>query len=79
MIIVDHSDLNKYASCLADPTAPIAERVDALFCLRSFKEIEAVDAMIAGFHAEEKSELLKHEVCYCLGQMNNTPDHVKKI
>ena len=59
--------------------APIAERVDALFCLRSFEQIEAVDALIEAFGVEQHSELLKHEICYCLGQMDNSPDHIAKI
>ena len=46
MIIVDTSDLNKYSQTLSDVKAPIAERVDSLFCLRSFEELEAVDALI---------------------------------
>lgn len=48
-------------------TAPIEERVDCLFCLRSFPEIEAVDDLIKAFEIEKKSELLQHEICYCLG------------
>ena len=46
MIIVDHNDLDQYASVLKDTQAPIAERVDSLFCLRSFEQLEAVDALI---------------------------------
>ena len=79
MIIVDTNDLQKYSNCLNDVKAPIAERVDALFCLRSFEEIEAVDALIEAFGVEQHSDLLKHEICYCLGQMDNTPEHIAKI
>jgi hypothetical protein len=46
MIIVDHEDMNKYIDNLCDLQAPIADRVDSLFCLRSFKEIEAIDGLI---------------------------------
>lgn len=67
MIIVDHNDLDKYASVLKNLEAPIAQRVDSLFCLRSFDELEAVDALIAAFAIEKHSDLLKHEICYCLG------------
>lgn len=35
--------------------------------------------MIKAFHVEKKSELLMHEICYALGQMDKTPDHVAKI
>lgn len=72
MIIVDHTDLEKYGQVLKDVNAPIAERVDSLFCLRSFPELAAVDALITAFGIEEKSDLLRHEICYCLGQMDKT-------
>lgn len=52
MIIVDHSDLDKYARVLQDVSAPIAERVDSLFCLRSFEELKAVDALVEAFAIE---------------------------
>ena len=35
--------------------------------------------MIRSFQAEPKSELLKHEICYCLGQMNRSEEHVKRM
>lgn len=83
MIIVDHTDINKYGQTLQDPAQPIAERVDALFCLRSFKELDALKVLFNGFYAEKKnerpSELLMHEICYCLGQMDNSPEHIKEI
>lgn len=79
MITVDLSDLTKYEAILSDPTAPIADRTDSLFCIKAFGEVEAVDALIRSFHKEPKSELLKHEICYCLGQMNKTEEHVQKI
>jgi len=28
---------------------------------------------------EPKSDLLRHEICYCLGQMNTSPEHAAKI
>ena len=64
---------------LCDTTAPIEERVDCLFCLRSFEEIEAIDELIKAFEIEKTSELLQHEICYCLGQMTNSEAHNKKI
>jgi len=79
MIFVDENNMQKYVDNLCDLSAPIAERVDSLFCLRSFKELEAIDGLIKAFHTEKKSELLMHEICYCLGQMNNTQEHVDKI
>ena len=79
MIIVDKEDLGKYSDTLIDVKAPIAERVDSLFCLRSFDQIEAIDALIKAFNTEQDSDLLKHEICYCLGQMDKSPEHIAKI
>lgn len=79
MIIVDTENLNKYVDSLCNLEAPIVERVDSLFCLTAFEEIGAVNGMIKAFHVEKKSELLMHEICYALGQMDKTPDHVAKI
>ena len=52
MIIVEKENLGKYAQNLCNTKAPIAERVDSLFCIRSLEEIEAVDALIEAFHIE---------------------------
>jgi hypothetical protein len=79
MIFVDTEDMSKYIDNLCDLNAPIAQRVDSLFCMRAFEEVEAVDGLIKAFHIEKKSELLMHEICYCLGQMDKTPEHVAKI
>ena len=58
MIIVDHDYMQKYSHVLCDTAAPIEERVDCLFCLRSFEEIEAIDELIKAFEIEKTSELL---------------------
>ena len=79
MIIVDHNDLDKYSRTLKDVSAPIAQRVDSLFCMRSFEELRAVDELIEAFGIEQHSDLLRHEICYCLGQMDNSPEHITKI
>ena len=79
MITVDLEDLKRYEGVLSDTAAPIADRVDSLFCIKAFKEVDAIDSLVRSFHAEPKSELLKHEICYCLGQMNKSDQHVAKI
>ena len=79
MIIVDQTDVQKYGDIICNLEQPIAERVDALFCLRSFPDIEAVNTIIKGFGIEKKSELLRHEMCYVLGQMDNSPEHINVI
>lgn len=37
--------------------------------------MEAVNSLIEAFKSEKKSDLLKHEICYCLGQMNTTQEN----
>jgi hypothetical protein len=67
MITVDFDKIHDYEKVLGDPSANIADRVDSLFCLKAFNELEAIDAITRSFFNEPKSELLKHEICYCLG------------
>jgi deoxyhypusine monooxygenase len=70
--IVDHTDIDKYSETLCNLQAPIAQRVDALFCLKSFEDIKAVNVLMKAFEIEKSSELLRHEICYCLGQMDKS-------
>jgi len=79
MIVVDLSDLQKYEQTLSDPKSYMGDRVDSLFCIKAFNEVEAIDSLIRAFKKEQSSELLKHEICYVLGQMNKTEAHVAKI
>jgi len=79
MIFIKHEELPTYAATLANHEGPIPGRVSALFCLRTVGTVEAIDALIEAFHKEPRSDLLRHEICYCLGQMNKTEEHIKKI
>jgi len=54
---------------LLDPKRPLKERFRALFTLKSIGSREAVDWMAIAFNDE--SALLKHEVAYCLGQLQS--------
>jgi len=54
---------------LLDPKRPLKERFRALFTLKSIGGQEAVDWMAKAF--EDESALLKHEVAYCLGQLQS--------
>lgn len=67
MITVDLSDLQKYENILCDKSAYMADRVDCLFCIKAFNEIEAIDSLIKAFETEKNSQLLRHEICYLLG------------
>jgi len=54
---------------LLDPKRPLKERFRALFTLKSIGGQEAIDWMAKAF--EDESALLKHEVAYCLGQLQS--------
>ena len=79
MITVELDNLAKYESVLSDTKAPMADRIDSLFCIKAFAGVEAIDSLVRSFELEPKSELLKHEICYCLGQMDKSEAHIAKI
>lgn len=79
MIIIEHEKVPEYAQVLQDIAKPISDRISSLFCLRTVGTEETVDALIKAFDLEPSSDLLKHEICYCLGQMNKRPENVAKI
>jgi len=54
---------------LLDPKRPLKERFRALFTLKSIGGQNAIDWMAKAFNDE--SALLKHEVAYCLGQLQS--------
>ena len=78
MIIIDNDKVPEYAATLQNLTKPVAERISALWCLRTVGTMEAVEACCVAFDLEPKSDLLKHEICYVLGQMDKTPEMLKK-
>ena len=79
MMIVYHDKVAEYASTLQDIAKPITDRVSSLFCLRTIATVESVEALIKAFDLEDKSDLIRHEICYCLGQMNKSPENVDVI
>lgn len=56
-------------SVLADKTRPLKERFRALFTLRSLGGHDSIDLIAQTF--QDESALLKHELAYCLGQMQD--------
>ena len=56
-------------SVLQNPKRPLKERFRALFTLKNLGGVEAVQQIERAF--EDDSALLKHELAYCLGQMQN--------
>nr|KAI8749716.1 deoxyhypusine hydroxylase-like [Biomphalaria glabrata] len=64
------SSVNQISQVLQNKTAPLKDRFRALFTLRNLGGNEAVDSIASCF--DDDSVLLKHELAYCLGQMQNT-------
>ena len=55
---------------LCDETQPMFQRMRAVFALRNQRTDEACLALCEGFSSQ--SALLRHEIAYVLGQMQNT-------
>lgn len=57
---------------LVDGKTPIGDRYKAIFELKNIPTPEAVQLMVKSFDALGDSELLKHELVYTLGQLNES-------
>uniref|UniRef100_A0A915CT76 Deoxyhypusine hydroxylase n=1 Tax=Ditylenchus dipsaci TaxID=166011 RepID=A0A915CT76_9BILA len=65
----DAESTDAAGSALLDKSNPLATRFRALFILRNIKSDRAVNWISQCF--DDPSALLKHELAYCLGQMQN--------
>jgi HEAT repeat protein len=79
MIILCHWEAPKNAAILLDPEKSFGDRIGALFNLQVIGTLEAVEALILAFEKEEKSDFIRHQICFCLGQMSNGEEHAKRI
>jgi len=61
--------ISKVGELLNNPERPLKERFRALFTLKSIGGEEAINLIAKAFN--DKSALLKHEVAYCLGQLQD--------
>lgn len=61
----------RHRECLLDEEARIFDRYRAMFALRNIGGPEAIEALTASFNSSATSVLLKHEVAYVLGQMQD--------
>lgn len=59
----------KISDILNDPKQPLKDRFRALFTLRNIGGEEAIESIGKSF--SDASALLKHELAYCLGQMQD--------
>lgn len=69
MVRASESDILTIGRVLNDPTRPLKERFRALFTLRNIGGSTAMNQIHACF--KDESALLKHELAYCLGQMQD--------
>lgn len=69
MIPVDEAKVESIGKVLNDKTRPLKERFRALFTLKNIGGIQALNLINKCF--EDESALLKHELAYCLGQMQD--------
>nr|ACO11218.1 Deoxyhypusine hydroxylase [Caligus rogercresseyi] len=63
-------ELEKIGGVLRDPSRPLKERFRAVFTLRGLGGKTALDIMLKTIQ-EDTSELLKHEIAYVMGQMQD--------
>tara|TARA_B100001123_G_C14978555_1_gene894632 strand:+ start:250 stop:717 length:468 start_codon:yes stop_codon:yes gene_type:complete len=61
--------IEKLTKILVDENAKMFDRMRAVFSLRNSNSSESIHALGLGFNS--KSALLKHEIAYVMGQMQN--------
>lgn len=71
--------MEQLAKTLQDPSVLITKRFRVLFELRGMYTVDAIKTLIEAFRQEPRSDLLKHEICYCLGQMNSNAENTALI
>ncbi|GAB0095001.1 Deoxyhypusine hydroxylase [Sergentomyia squamirostris] len=69
MVKVDKESICSIGSVLNDKNRPLKERFRALFTLRNIGGADAIECINQCFR--DDSALLKHELAYCLGQMQD--------
>ena len=62
-------DKTQIGSVLNDPNKPLKDRFRALFTLKNIGGEDSIDLIAQSF--QDSSALLKHELAYCLGQMQD--------
>lgn len=69
MVQIDDDKIRGIGKLLNDPNRPLKERFRALFTLKNLGGAEAIQQISQCFG--DQSALLKHELAYCLGQMQD--------
>ncbi|XP_034173444.1 deoxyhypusine hydroxylase nero [Osmia lignaria lignaria] len=70
MLEISESQISAIGHVLNDQTRPLKERFRALFTLKNIGGVKAIEQINNCF--KDESALLKHELAYCLGQMQDT-------
>jgi deoxyhypusine monooxygenase len=65
----DENSVQAVGDILTDVSKPLKDRFRALFTLRNLGGEKAIDIISSCFN--DTSALLKHELAYCLGQMQD--------
>jgi deoxyhypusine monooxygenase len=66
------SSVPSLKECLLDLSQPVGKRTHAAFVLRTIGSEEAVLAITEALQQKQDSSLMRHELAYILGQMQNT-------
>lgn len=69
MASITECNISAIGKVLNNNTRPLKERFRALFCLRNIGGEVALESIEECF--QDDSALLKHELAYCLGQMQD--------
>lgn len=72
-------DVNVLKERLLNDSNDIRNRMDALFTLRTIGNLESVLALEEVLIKEKSSDLIRHEICYCFGQMTTTDENMREI
>lgn len=70
MLNITDDQIRSIGGVLNNPSRPLKERFRALFTLRNIGGSSAIASIEKCF--KDESALLKHELAYCLGQMQDT-------
>jgi HEAT repeat protein len=77
---IDNIDsVEDLGNILSNNSLDIKKRMNALFQLRTIGTLEAIKILQKALVKEESSDLIRHEVCYCFGQMIETEENKKEI
>lgn len=67
------------ANTLKNPKKNIFDRIEAMVYLKEEGSYDAVNALIKGFKKEIKSDVIRHEICYYIGQIGKNSENLELI